>query len=52
MGLSISRSIARAHDGQLAWRADDEGVTFTLVLPIIVALPAHDADPAASELSG
>jgi PAS domain S-box-containing protein len=44
MGLSISRSIARAHDGQLAWRDDDAGgATFTLVLPVVAAPQAHAA---------
>lgn len=39
MGLSISRSIARAHGGRLTWRANDDGrgATFALELPLTAA---------------
>jgi PAS domain S-box-containing protein len=49
MGLSISRSIARAHAGRLTSRANhDAGATFVLALPVTAAADAeHGASAAA-----
>lgn len=34
MGLGICRDIAREHGGELSFKSDDTGTTFTLILPL------------------
>jgi two-component system NtrC family sensor kinase len=50
LGLSVSRALAREHDGALAARNHpDGGAAFTLTLP---AIPEHGGEPESEQIEG